>query len=275
MGQDSFSGYRIWLSDEKQLELETVKKFIGEMNNYIDGFTTDGLPKGLSRRKDPALGEFKRVDLGDVCTDAVIQSLKGNHKDNFGEELFYFLNPAEMGRKATPYKEKLPVITKILNEFYDEYYGGHHATCYAGNIPDPTSAFIYNDPSETEYFWFEFRGYDTKWEVCYNTQKPNTHFMFKGFYFSGATKKIFNELKEKHEQENLFKNGPVSFTRHIGWNWYLPIIGVSKISGLFKESHDFIIKTTLSKDGISSEEMEETHRNQKWLLPKGYSVRDK
>jgi len=273
---ENYAGKRIYLFDEKPLDLDKTRKFLGKFHNYINGITTDGLPEGLFIRKNPFVGDFERVDLGDACTDAIIKTMMHSTKGYPVEHLYYFLNPAKMGRRETSYKEKLPVITKILDEFYNQFYGGHHYTLYAGNIPDPTSSFIVNNPNETELFWFkDYGGCEGSWEVLYDIKKPDTKFLLEGAYYYRENKRIFTRLREMHEQENLFKDNSVSFIKNIGWGYYLPILGVTEIIGLFSEPHDFKIRTTLSKEGISSKEVEIKQDDKNWLLPEGSYYRDR
>ena len=277
---ENYAGKRIWFPNEKIFDFMKAKKFLGNIAHYVDGVTSEGLPDGFVRRKSPVAGRFERVELRDACTDAVIQTIISKYSRYVSPESIYeFLNPAKIGRSETPYREKLPVIIKLLDSFYDEFYGGHHCTYYAGNIPDPTSFKIGADSSETEFFWFEYHPLGISWEALYDTKKPDTKFMLKNLYHGTSEEKaLFQELRKIHEQENLFKDGPLSFIRPIGWGWHLPILGVTEIIGLFEEGsypQSFTIQTILSKKGISSKEVEIKQRDKKWLLPEGYDYRDR
>ena len=133
------------------------------------------------------------------------------------EMLYEFLNPPDMGRTDTPYALKLPVITKILDVFYRQFYGGHHQTYYAGNIPDPTSGLIRSSSYQTDKFWFQYHGNSCwNWEALYDTRRPNTRFMFIADGGDPGLN-IFRRLRELHKEENLFLNGPVSFLAEIGY----------------------------------------------------------
>lgn len=266
------AGNRIFLLGETNLDLIRVKERLSEIARYVDGWTGEGLSEGLVRRKNPFCGDFGRVSLTDVCTDAVIRLIMESHKGYPSEYLYYFLNPAEMGRQETSYIKKLPVVTKILDEWFDEFYGGSGKVARAGNIPDPTPSRIWSDPTQSEFFWFQHAGsIYGDWEVLYNTTKPETHFLFKGRSYYGSA---FAELRKRHEERNLFAEGPVSFVKPLGGKiYYLPILGVTKISEIISVRYDMTIQTDLTVNGIEAREVEVDQEQKHCLLPEEYWIR--
>ncbi len=245
---------KILIYEKEPLDLSEARKRLGGIAHYVDGITSDGLPDGLARRKSPSMGSFDRINLEDACTEAVVRTMMNGALASkwLPEEVYEFLNPSELGLPTTPYTEKLIVVRKILDRFYSHFYGGYHKTRYAGDINDPTTSFRRTPLFErTPLFWFENHSYENRFEVLFDTQREANVLLIKD-----ATSYFMDALKARHQEENIFANGPVDSVVPIGNGWYIPVLGLTSIKQFTSEKGGLVIDTTLNSQGISYKDIE-------------------
>jgi hypothetical protein len=213
----------IWLPGYKPASQENVKKIMG-WSQRLDRYRAS-LPPQLCLRDDPYLPEHKGpIDIDSAPVQAVIQTLANHDGDSRVDymEPYHFFNPPTLGLKSTPFSERLAVTAKLYREF-EHCLKPDNRGDVRGDVFDPYSPFIANNGT-TPFYWMEHSARHSnvrKWEVLFDTQRPCTKF---------ACDANLDELREKHEKQNIFANGPLEFIVDIGYGWHLPIIGVTELT---------------------------------------------